>query len=333
MRSLDRRLASILAGRYTPDDFIIADAKDPDMAKGVTAAGPPRDAQGRAGPGFKTRRAFLDDMAAVVKQGEVDILLASASNGERLAQEGLFARSAVTLAIRANDTTDIWLPRGGSYAEAPSHPFRSARLELTRGFCDLVLYSVTFNGRVDLDSAALEAYSRFRDEARRLGVRHFLEVFNPNATALPPEAVPGFVNDSIIRALAGVTSAERPLFLKVAYNGPAALEELAWHDPGLVVGLLGGGAGTTRDCFELLAQGVRHGARLALFGRKIQLAESPLDIVALLRPVIRGELSPLEAVRAYHAALGRKGIAPDRSFEADAVVTESALRAGERGAR
>ncbi len=152
MKSLDRKLASILAGRYTPDDFILADAKDPDMAKGVTPAGAPRDAQGRAGPGFKTRRAFLDDMAAVVKQGEVDILLASASNGERL-------------------------------------------------------------------------------------------------------------------------------------------------------------------------------------GREIQLAESPLDIVALMRPVIRGELSPLEAVRAYHAALGRKAIAPDRSLEADAVVTESALKLGERGAR
>ena len=333
MKSLDRRLASILAGRYAPDDFIIADAKDADMAKGVTAGGPPRDAQGRTGAGFKTRRAYLDDMAAVVKQGEVDILLASASSGERLAQEGLFEKSAATLAIRANDTTDIWLPRGSGYAQMPSRPFRTARLELTRGFCDLVLYSITFNGQVDLDSAALEAYGRFRDEARRLGVRHFLEVFNPNATALPPQAVPGFVNDSIVRALAGVTSAERPIFLKVAYNGPAALEELASHDAGMVVGLLGGGTGTTRDCFELLAQGARYGARVALFGRKIQLAESPLDILALMRPVICGDLSPLEAVRAYHAALGKRGIVPDRGPEADAVITESALKLAEQGAR
>ena len=35
-------------------------------------------------------------------------------------------------------------------------------------------------------------------------------------------------------------------------------------------------AGTTRDTFELLAQGVKYGARVALFGRKIGLAESPL---------------------------------------------------------
>lgn len=333
MKSLDRKLANILAGRYAPDDFIIADAKDAEMAKGVTAGGPPRDARGRPGPGFKTRRAYLDDMVAVVKQGVVDILLTSASAGERLAQEGLFEKSAATLAIRGNDSTDVWKPRGSGYAQAPSQPFRTARLELTRSFCDLVLYSVTFNGTVDLDSAALEAYGRFRDEARRLGVRHFLEVFNPNATALPPQDIPGFVNDSIVRALAGVTSAERPLFLKVAYNGPAALEELASHDPGLVVGLLGGGAGTTRDCYELLAQGARHGARVVLFGRKIQLAESPLDILALMRPVVRGDLSPLEAVRAYHAALGKKGIVPDRGPEADAIITESALKLAGHGAR
>ena len=92
-KSLDRRLAAILAGRYTPDDFIIADAKDADMAKGVAAGGPPRDARGRAGPGFRTRRAYLDDMAAVVQQGVIDILLASASSGERLAQGGASRRA------------------------------------------------------------------------------------------------------------------------------------------------------------------------------------------------------------------------------------------------
>ena len=34
MKALDRKLATILAGGYTPDDFIIADAKDADMAFG-----------------------------------------------------------------------------------------------------------------------------------------------------------------------------------------------------------------------------------------------------------------------------------------------------------
>ena len=36
-RRLDRKLDAILAGRYTPDDSIIADAKDADMAFGVAA--------------------------------------------------------------------------------------------------------------------------------------------------------------------------------------------------------------------------------------------------------------------------------------------------------
>ena len=87
--------------------------------------------------------------------------------------------------------------------------------------------------------------------------------------------MPEFVNDAIVRCLAGLTEAERPKFLKIAYNGPKALEELASFDPGLVVGVLGGGAGTTRDCFELIHQAEKYGARVALFGRKINLAEFP----------------------------------------------------------
>ena len=96
----------------------------------------------------------------------------------------------------------------------------------------------------------------------------------------------------------------------MAYNGPDALAELAGHDPSLVVGVLGGSAGTTRDTFELLHQAERHGARVALFGRKIQRAESQLDLVSLMRPVLRGELSPADAVRAYHDALAKAEIAP-----------------------
>ena len=40
MKSLDRKLARIRSGAYTPADFIIADAKDADMALGLTAPGP-----------------------------------------------------------------------------------------------------------------------------------------------------------------------------------------------------------------------------------------------------------------------------------------------------
>ena len=74
-----------------------------------------------------------------------------------------------------------------------------------------------------------------------------------------------------------------------------------------MVGVLGGGAGTTRDCFELIHQAEKYGARVALFGRKINLAESPLDIVRLMRAVADGDLTPLEAVKDYHEAFAKAG--------------------------
>ena len=61
-----------------------------------------------------------------------------------------------------------------------------------------------------------------------------------------------FFNDHIIRCLAGVTERGRPLFLKIPYHGPGALEELVAYDPNLIVGILGGGAGTTYDAFKLI---------------------------------------------------------------------------------
>jgi hypothetical protein len=324
-RRLDRKLSSIAQGRYTADDFVIADAKDADMAFGLTCAGPATGAAGEPGR-YQTRSQYLAAMRALAAQGELDIVLTSASNGQRLAREGWLRDE--TLAIRANDTTDVWNVRGSRYTTAPSRPFRTADLTAIRPFCDLVLYSMTFNNILDRDLATLEAYGRFRAEAAALGIRHFLEVFNPNAAAdLAPDQVGAFVNDSIVRGLAGITDEQRPLFLKVAYNGAGALAELAEHDPSVVVGVLGGSAGTTRDTFELLQRAERHGARVALFGRKIQHAESQLHLVGLMRPVLRGELSPADAVRAYHEALAGAEIAPRRTLKADLEVTDPVLRA------
>jgi hypothetical protein len=321
-RRLDRKLDAILAGRYTPDDFIIADAKDADMAFGVAAPGPVPGAPGR----FRTRATYLDNMRALVAADALDILLTSASNGERVASDGSLDEE-VTLAVRANDTTDVWNHRGSSYTATPSRPFRTADLTAVREFCDLVLYSVTFNNDLERDVATLEAFSAFRREAASVGIRYFLEVFNPNAPVdVAPEDVGAFVNDSIIRTLAGVTAAHRPLFLKMAYNGADALAELVEHDPSVVVGILGGSAGTTRDTFELLDRAQRGGARVALFGRKIQRAESQVDLVGLMRPVLRGELSPADAVRAYHDALAKAELTPNRSLQDDLAVTDPVLR-------
>jgi hypothetical protein len=62
-----------------------------------------------------------------------------------------------------------------------------------------------------------------------------------------------------------------------------------------------------------------------LFGRKINLAESPIDLVALFRPVIERNIAPQEAVKAYHATLKSRKIAAKRSLEDDLVVTEAVL--------
>ena len=326
MTRLDEKLSRIRAGRYTRRDFIIADAKDGDMGPGLTSTGPHRAKDG-SWTRYRTRAEFLDTIRAVVAQDIVDIMLTSVSNLEMLLESGTFENSAVKPVIRTNDTTDIWVVRGAAYSKHPSRPFRTANLARARRMTDLGLYSITFNHDLDHDHASLTAFDRFRADALDCGFRYFLEVFNPNvACGIDAELVPHFINDSILRCLAGLTRAERPEFLKIAYNGPRALEELASFDPSVIVGVLGGGAGTTRDTFELLHQAERHGARVALFGRKINLAESPLAIVRLMREIVDGTVTPEDAVRAYHAELARDGITPLRPIEDDTRITEAVLK-------
>jgi hypothetical protein len=336
---LDEKLARIRAGAYRRSDFIIADAGDPEMGPGLHAIGPARERDGSS-KRFRTRAEFIEATEAVIRQDIVDIVLTSASNLERLVARDAFAGTGVKPAIRANDTTDIWLLRGATYAESPSRPFRTASLSRVRfgeataepgaeiALTDLGLYSLTFNNDVNRDIASLEAFREFRVDAAANDFHYFLEVFNPNVAGVAPELTPQFVNDAIVRCLAGLLEAERPRFLKIVYNGPRALEELASFDPELVVGVLGGGGGTTRDCFELIRQAEKYGARVALFGRKVNLAESPLEIVRLLRLVADGDLTPGEAVAAYHDALRRESVTPMRDLDADNTITEAVLRLG-----
>jgi hypothetical protein len=133
--------------------------------------------------------------------------------------------------------------------------------------------------------------------------------------------VGGFLNDHIIRALAGVTKVGRPVFLKIPYNGPGPLEELVSYDPNLVVGILGGSAGTTMDAFQLIHDAHKYGARVALFGRKINLSEHPLTFIEFLRRIVDGEVTPEEAVKAYHGVLDKLGIKPARHLRKDLQLT------------
>lgn len=343
-KSLDQKLKRIHADPHGCKDFILADAKDADMALAIGAPG--RSPEAHSGElRYRTLSEFREIIAQIVEQKLVDIMLMSASTSEVLTlQRRLFDNSPVTPAARANDTTDIHIVRGSKYPTTPSMPFRTATLDhiqCGKVACkpeeralgvNLGLYSITFNNDTILDREALEAYKAFRLEAEQKGFHHFLEVFDPcYPGAVPPEQVPGFINDAIVRTLGGVTSKGRPLFLKVVYHGPQYMEELVRYDPHLVVGILGGSAGTTYDAFKLLAESKKYGARVALFGRKINNAENQLAFIQFLRLLADGQIGPEEAVRAYHGVLQKLKIKPHRPLEKDMELQTNVMNYGGNG--
>src|SRR5512136_2559853 len=133
MKSLDTKLAEVKAN-LSARAFIIADAKDADMAFGVRAPGPRSYLSGhgerpaRFSPevwtreefGYRNLPEFLDVIREITRQGLVDIMLMSAYDIEQLTlKEGLFRDTPVTPAARANDTTDIWAIRHGAYTREP----------------------------------------------------------------------------------------------------------------------------------------------------------------------------------------------------------------------
>ena len=343
-KSLDRKLAAIHADPSGCKEFIIADAKDADMGFSIGAPGksPERhDGEVR----FKTLAQYRQQIREVIEQGVVDIVLMSASTSEKLTiEERLFDNSHITPAARANDATDVHIHRGGRIHTTPAQPFRTASLdhmqcghldcdpeERSLGV-DLGLYSVTFNNQLELDIDVLNQFKDFREECERKKFRYFLEIFDPNVPdAVAPDQLPGFINDVIARSLAGVTSAGRPTFLKMVYHGPRAMEELVRFDPHLVVGILGGGSGTTLDAFLLIHEAQKYGAKVALFGRKINNSEHQLAFIQMLRYITDGVIEPREAVQAYHGVLQELKITPQRSLEDDLKLQTNVMSYGGSG--
>lgn len=360
MKTLDSKLQQL---RLDPRSarFILADAKDADMAFGVAAtgrrsylskhgehpAGFSPEIWTRAEFGYRNLPEYLDIIREIVDQRVIDIMLMSASVNEQLAiKEGIFRDSPITPAARANDATDVWAVRHGRYTGEPARPFRSASIDHIQcgSFnCDrsepldfpganLGLYSVTFVNQLDQDWKTLQAFKCFREEAERKKFRYFLEVFDPNvASGILPEKMGEFINDQILRSLAGVTEAGRPQFLKIVYHGPRAMEELCQYDPNLIVGILGGSAGTTYDAFKMLADARKYGARVALYGRKINNAEHQLAFIEFLRLIADDQISPEEAVHAYHGVLQSRKIPPQRALKDDLVLTNQAMSYDSQG--
>ena len=335
-KSLDQKLA-LLRAKPAANTFILADAKDADMAWGIASPGQrwPRSAGALA---LYSMDDYIQQTREIVRQGLIDLMLASVSTMTLLAhRERLFESSPVTPAVRANDTTDIWLSRGSRYSAEPSRPFATCDLrEAQYGkwiqsraaapTVNLGLYSITFNNDLERDRESLLAFKQFRRDCQETDFRYFLEVFAPNVPCgIGADAIPAYLNDQIVRTLAGVSREHRPEFLKIPYLGARWLEELIHYDSTLIVGILGGASGTTRDAFALLAEAKKHGARIALFGRKIKDAEHPLTFVIYLRRVADGEITPEEAVRAYHSELEKQGIPAKRSLQDDLLITSPVI--------
>lgn len=345
-KTLDEKLKSIHADPHGSPEFIIADAKDADMAFGMSAPGvTARNSSPESHANeirFKTLAEYREQIRQVIEQELVDIVLMSASTCEQLAvNERRFENSPITPAARANDATDVHVVRGGTVHTEPARPFRSAHIDhMQCGHLDcstaerklganLGLYSVTFTNNQERDLETLTRYKEFREEAERKGFRHFLEVFDPNVPdTVAAENLPGFINDLIARTLAGVAQAGRPVFLKIVYHGPKAMEELVAYDPHLVVGVLGGAAGTTLDAFQLLHQAKKYGGRAALFGRKINQAENQLAFIEFLRLIADGVIEPEEAVRAYHSVLQKLGVRPQRTLDEDLILRTNVMSYG-----
>lgn len=318
------------------------------MAHGLRSPGSWPGGQCKTPDGcYRSLAEYRQLMRDVTRQGLVDIMLMSASSNEVLTiDERLFDGSPVTPAARANDTTDIFVVRGGRYTSYPSRPFRSATIEQIqcgkvdcapderqRG-ADLGLYSITLTNNPELDLETLGAYRDFRIEAERKSFRHFLEVFDPNVPdAVPPEDLPLFIADHIARVLAGVPRKGRPIFLKIAYHGPAAMEALVNYAPDLVPGILGGASGTTYDAFHQLWEARKYGARAALYGRKINNSEHQLAFIEFLHRIVNDEIGPEEAVKAYHGVLQSLKITPYRPLAEDlkATDTSSSYAGGAQG--
>lgn len=331
----DRLLEKLAAiRRGDPHAFVLADARDADMAWGIPAPGSPWPPAQKP---WRNMTEFRQSIRDIVADGTIDILLASVSQMSLLAhRERIFDGGGVTPAIRANDTTDIWCGRGMRYREHASRPFASCDLAEVLALTspadgtpdlDLGLYSITFNNDLEADRESLAAFKDFRLEAARRGFHWFLEVFAPNLEGrVAPADLPHFLNDQICRTLAGVPAGHGPVFLKIPFLSPDAIEDLAAYDPEhLVVGILGGSSGTTHDAFQLVAEAQRHGARVALFGRKIKDAEHPVEFVRHLRRITDGDLSAAEAVKSYHGALQTLGIPPKRELDDDLAVTAAEL--------
>ena len=273
---------------------------------------------------FRTLAEYREQIRQISRQGLVDIMLMSASTQRRADDPRAAVRQQPRHAGRPGQRHQRHLRRprrplrrravaAVPHGDARPHPVRPPRLRAGRASAAAPtsgLYSVTFNNHLDddlRDARRVSTRSAKRPSARAFATSSKSSI-PTRRSGLTPSRLPQFINDSIARTLAGVAAAGRPLFLKIVYHGPQAMEELVAYDPHLVVGILGGSAGTTYDAFKLIAEAQKYGARVALFGRKINNAEIPAGVrrvpAADRRRRDHARKRPCEA---YHGVLQQLG--------------------------
>ena len=91
---------------------------------------------------------------------------------------------------------------------------------------------------------------------------------------------------------------------------------------------MGGSSGTTYDAFKMLAEAKKYGARVALYGRKINNSENQLAFISFLRLIADEEISPEEAVKGYHSVLEKLKIKPYRTLNDDMQITQTSVSYG-----
>ena len=191
------KIADIRANPSGSKAFIIADAKDADMAFGITAPGqkrplnPERVLKSEIRGGH-WRNTGADSRSRAAGADRHHALLGLEHRTTRDART-VFENSHITPAARANDATDIWVVRGAGYIQRAVADRSAARPSIISNAgrsiaspaaphtgADLGLYSVTFTNNLARDYETLQAFKEFREEAERKSFRYFLEVFDPN---------------------------------------------------------------------------------------------------------------------------------------------------------
>ena len=252
-KSLDQKLRDIHRDPSGSREFIIADAKDADMAFGIGAPGQSlerHDGEVR----FKTLAEYRQQIREVIRQGIVDIVLMSASTSELLTlEERLFEDSPVTPAVRANDATDVHaMRRQPRFPRRPRGRFARWLWIMPNAGIWIVLPKnaggASISGCTRSRSTTIANWTAKRSKpttgfARKPSARAFGIFWKCSIRTVPmrfrKSSGPAFINDVIARTLAGVGKSGRPIFLKIAYQGPEAMEALVGYDPHLIVGVLG----------------------------------------------------------------------------------------------